>query len=590
MFRWVQIWLDICLPALDDLNTIRKRDTAIKLLDQLRQDVTHKHDAYQRLESGYQRLWDFNDLPEYQEERIRLFQIVLGVFEPLTPKSLEEALRIQGKTYNRAVTTKTVKRLYSNFLYEDSPSESQQPQRELKFVHESARKFISNIGRRPVSGSGEDDERQFSKRNNHWTIARLYIDVVGLSTHPFWQANGLEPSNWTECITISPKADRLRQDRERWDEQSQSFRSYLARNGLRHCALAAEKRSMFDALWSKVLDNVVLNPGSALGFTLLVERTNIFPNRGSRRRLNGARLRFGLCLLRESDGHISLLPSHVLAILNIIHEDDVSRLRLTVENTGGTPEEVRQRRLFEHAACVGGDLPKPFESQFKATALHIACYYQNPAAVDMILRATELLSNDSVSSILFTRCRYPKLPHLIFPIIAYQYDYPIGIAIRSMVGPHIVKTLLKFERCNPSMGGVGSRPSSAIEPYISKQWSLPSTRPRYSRPVLHLATNYLREDEVCHLLSVARPEDINIQDWIGYTMLHCAARKGLLRLVRELVEKYDADIEAKDKLRRTPSYLAFRAKKFKILEYFKNRGANIHFEEDWSTSEAESEM
>ena len=610
MFRWVQIWLDICLPALDDLNTIRKRDTATRLLDQLRQDVTHKHDAYQLLESGYQRLWDFNGLPEYQEERIRLFQIVLGVFEPLTPKNLKEALRIQGNTYNPDVTTKVVRRLYSNFLYEDTPAENLiyrsarnfslrkndnprkylESHKELRFVHESARKFI--LGMKQVSGSREDDEAQFSERNNHWTIAQLYIDVVGLSTHPFWQANGLKPSNWTEYTANSPEPDRLWQDRDRWKSQSKPFHSYLARNGLEHCALAAEKRSMFDALWSKVLDNVILSPVSALGFTILVEEGYIFRNRGGE---------VGLCVLRESEGHVNLLPSHALAILNIIHEDDVSRLRFTTANPGGTPEEDRQRRLFEHAACVGGNL-RHFKGRLSATALHLACGHQNPAAVDMILRATEWLSKDSVNLILFTQCKTGRLTQKLRQSITHyrykEYNYPIGTAFRDSGVPfkdmpsqlHIIETLLKFERCNASVSGVGSRSHLTTEPCISKQWSLPIATSVSYQPALPLATIRLEEDQLCHLLSVARPKDINIRDTMGYTVLHRAAREGLLRLAHELVEKYDADIEAKARMGETPSFLAFLNKKFEILEYFGSRGAHVDFEQGSKPALPASEM
>ena len=108
MFRWVQVWLDILLPALDDRNTIRRPENARTLLEQFEHDVTHTHNAYQLLRSGYQRLWDFNDLPEYREQRVRLFQIVLGAFEPQRVENLRDALRIQGSTYDQALTTKIV--------------------------------------------------------------------------------------------------------------------------------------------------------------------------------------------------------------------------------------------------------------------------------------------------------------------------------------------------------------------------------------------------------------------------------------------------------------------------------------------------
>ena len=285
MFRWVQIWLDIFLPALDDQNTIRRLDDAKARLKEISDDKSQTDDAYQRLKYGYQRLWGFNNLTGYPDHRVRLFQIVLGAFEPQTPENLREALRIQGSKYDQHLTTKQVQRLYSNFLYEDSPREIGHLERhppepgngKLRFVHDSARKFISNLDMEKVSASEEENEAPFSERNSHLALAEMYIDVVGLSTHPFWQDAGLEPSNWPEAISGSPKADRLWQDLQRWRTRPTSFRVYLATHGLKHCAKAAKKRSMFDETWSKVLKRVVLNPNSAFNFILLAEENLSFP-------------------------------------------------------------------------------------------------------------------------------------------------------------------------------------------------------------------------------------------------------------------------------------------------------------------------
>jgi hypothetical protein len=146
MFRWVQIWLNIFLPARDDLNIIRRRDTTTKILEQLRDNIIHEYDAYQLLDLGYQRLWAFNDLHSYQNQRIHFFQIVLAAFRPFSPEELTEALRIQGNRYDHELTTEIVKRLYSNFLYENHQSSSSPLDGPLRFIHESTRKFILNIG------------------------------------------------------------------------------------------------------------------------------------------------------------------------------------------------------------------------------------------------------------------------------------------------------------------------------------------------------------------------------------------------------------------------------------------------------------
>ena len=560
MFRWVQIWLDLFLPALDDLNTIRERDHATELLEQLRSDVTL--DAEQQLTSGYRRLWGFNKLRNYENQLVRLFQIVLGAFKPQSPENLAEALRIQDMRYNRDLTTEVVKRLYSNFLYEDQGA--------LRFVHDSARNFILNMDVGQVSGSGDNHEAQFSKRNNHMAIANLYIDVVGDWTHQFWQVNGLEPSKcWTDFTAKSPKADRLQQDLERWNTQLDSFHVYLARHGLRHCEIAAKKRSMFDGVWSKVLDRVILSSVSAFGFTILIERN-----------INLQNVRTGLMdsyalrrCLGEWEERIKLFPSHVLALLNIIHEDDVSDLRFTTEKPWGTIGEDRQRCLFEHAACVGGDFTTPtkrFSSYEKPTALHLACENNNRAAVDMILQATKCFSKDSANSILFT--------------LTESGFYPISLAVIGCF-PNIklslfdmIEVLIKFEKDNSSMSGVGSRPHSTTVPYESKQWSLISRGEAPLWPALHMAAAYLDEDQMCHLLSVARPEDINMRTQSGDTVLHTIARRGFVTLARKLVEEYGAIIEAESDDGSTPPFLAFSHNRHKIVEYFKSRGANVDFE------------
>ena len=570
MFRWVQVWLDILLPALDDQNTIRTIDNARSLLCKLQHDVTHNHNAYQLLESGYQRLWDLNDLHGYRNQRIRLFQIVLGAFEPQTVENLREALRIQGSTYDQGLTTKTVERLCSNFLYEDS---SQNLTQGLRFVHDSARKFIMEMDTRQVGRSGDDNESQFSERNNHLTITEMYIDVVGLSNHPFWQVNELEPSNWTERNSNSPKADRLRQDQKRWIAQPKSLHVYLVRNGLRHCALAARKRSMFDAVWSKVLDRVILDPGSAFGFIVLVEKKlqiqpvfarglRIFFRKGFRPKFNNS------CLLGQLEGRVHLLYSHVLVFLDIIHEDDVSRLRLATEKPCGPIEDddqQRLRRLFEHAACVGGGITcsNPFLGRgAKATALQLACLDRNRAAVDMIFQFTKSLSEDDTNAILLT-----KTP---------DHDLPIGMAICKRQF-HITETLLKFDRCHSGTTGVSSHLNPVTDDYTSKQWSLLC---KFSIPALHLAVEFFDENKVCQLLGVARPEDINIRDSMGFTVLYRAVRKGFLGLVVELIENYGADIEAKSADGWTPALIALVSRQDELLDYLKSRGANVSFSEE----------
>ena len=333
---------------------------------------------------------------------------------------------------------------------------------------------------------------------------------------------------------------------------------------------------MFDTVWIKVLDRVILDPVSAFGFVVLVEKTleleDGLPSRIDRvwriiSKFNNS------CLLGELEGRVHLLYSHALALLNIIHEDDISRLRLATEKPSGAIEDHQRRLrcLFQHVACIGGNItsaPPFFRRANKATALHLACLTHNRAAVDMMLQSTKSLSDDSINDILFIKNK--------------NHNYPIGIAI----GPSrssdpqspfkITKMLLEFEKFHCSTTSVSSHLNPAIDHYISKQWSLLcGTRVlsmSYSQPALHLAMKSFKENQMCHLLDVAQPEDINIRDNLGCTALHVAAEKGFLRLAGELVEKYGADIEARDRDGTTPARMAHEYDHQELLEYFKGRG------------------
>jgi hypothetical protein len=126
------------------------------------------------------------------------------------------------------------------------------------------------------------------------------------------------------------------------------FPIYLAQNGLRHCALAARKRSIFDILWGEVIDRVILNPFSAFGFTILINGIIFFPY---------PKIISTWCFLGKFAGspRVHLLCPHFLVFFNIIHEDDVSRLQF---DTNGSSEKTNYHwRLFEHAVYVGGHIP-----------------------------------------------------------------------------------------------------------------------------------------------------------------------------------------------------------------------------------------
>lgn len=535
-------------------------------LNELRDDIARNHDSYQLLEAGYRRLWDLNNMDGFDTIRIRLFQIVLASFVPLSPTALTEALRINGSSYDKDLSTEQTKRLYANFLYE-VPKKKGRKRFRLQFVHNSAKKFIQNMNTNGIVGSEEHDAKQFSDQKNHSYVARLYIDVMKHSAHPFWQQLGVDPSNWREAPSDSHKMDRLRQDISNWKQgyrygrygilSLEAIHIYLSRYGMRHCSFAAQKRSMFDELWTEVLDSVVLSPDSAFGFVTIVEGWMSEPDHKKPDRLISI-----LCLLRVHEGRFELLHSHVLTLRNIIHEDDLFNLRLGSSATEGPN---RQRALFRHAAYTGGNL---IDSGLrgmlfwadKRTALHIACAMWNNAAVEMILQTVHILTDGAVDAELLSK--------------PGDYNIPLCMAI-GMSQPDIAETLLKFEKQYQNKAGGNQRADATDEWYTSKQWSLICTRT--GKTALGLAIEKLDVDVLYGLLSIARPVDINAPDDAKNTALHIAVKCGRLELVKILVEKYEANIEAKNSERQTPYSLACYFEKVDVLYYLASKGANVNF-------------
>jgi len=432
---------------------------------------------------------------------------MLGALEPLSPEKLREALRIQGSSYKTDVKTEQVKRLYMNFLYEDV-------QGNLQFNHNSARTFVSNMTVKDALGSGTDEAKQFTEKINHLHIAELYIDLMKSSAHPYWQHTFLEPSMWEDPYMMV--------------QNMHSIDLYLSENGLEHCSRAAEKQSMFDPLWAKVLDDVILPPTSAFAFIIVTR--HLFPGRRPPATSPAETLR---CALGENEGHLELLYSHALAFLNIVDEDDVCRLQLSGRQTdvsSQTHEEVRQHALFKHTACVGG-LGKRHGLKVEATALHLACYAGNHAAVQIFLQATHHLYGETGLVKILSQ---PGAPRFIF-------NYPFCMALQDN-NVRIAKTLLNFEKNHLT------RTSSVL------QWSLRCASTE--RPALCLAAQYLDEEETLHLLYIVQPADIDASDEYGRTALHVAAGYGRFKLVDALKSTFKANFDAEDKYGQTPSVYA----------------------------------
>jgi ankyrin repeat protein len=536
-------------------------EDAKKKLKGLKDDNTHAHDLYQRLEAGYQRLWDLNALVGYESRRIRLFQFVLGSSTLVTTEILTEVLRIQKCTYTKEVNRRDVELLYANFLH-DTPSQG------IQFVHNSARKFVLNM--KVKNAAGEDSEReQFSEKESHMSIARLYIEIMSCSSHPFWQHLGIDPSNWTDVYLDPKKMDRLQHDFNTWygvdDEDFDLFRedlhSYLAIYGFRHCFTAAQKRSMFDGLWTEVLDRVILSPESAFGYVTLLQPT--FANPNSEKPvylLNRSHL------LRLHHGRLELLYSHCLAFLDIIDRDDLARLQLGESSIEVGSEKDRQRRLFEHVACKGvssESLALTIHSRIQPgdqTALHIALWRRNAAAVEMILQAALVLSEFRCVAGMLSKPR--------------RGNSPLSMAILDSQFP-LAEKLLLWER----KWWEKSEAYEPARPFVTSQWSAKDEKS--GRTALSLAIQHFTEDQTCHLLSLVRPDDSNMLDEKPIprnTPLHIAAAYGYLQLVTDLVEKYGADSLAINSRMETPAFCAFQFYRKNVLEYLGGKGDTGDFD------------
>ena len=90
---------------------------------------------------------------------------------------------------------------------------------------------------------------------------------------------------------------------------------YIISHGLKHCRYAAETQSMFDEIWIKVLQEVVMSHSSAFAFVGLIWGKYLGPV---------SALSFAEIVGENEEGVREILSTHALAWLDIVHEDDVS--------------------------------------------------------------------------------------------------------------------------------------------------------------------------------------------------------------------------------------------------------------------------
>ncbi|QGA20938.1 hypothetical protein EYB26_008648 [Talaromyces marneffei] len=144
MFRWVEIWLSVFFPK--NKKPVRSLNYAKKLLDELEglksldklpdreDDKFSDNENKEAIKAAYERLWNINGDDQYKDLQVRVFQIITGARESLTPEQLLE-FALSDPRNNENFDLDELEGLYCNFLEMNSEGY-------LDFVHLSARIFV----------------------------------------------------------------------------------------------------------------------------------------------------------------------------------------------------------------------------------------------------------------------------------------------------------------------------------------------------------------------------------------------------------------------------------------------------------------
>lgn len=456
------------------------------MLKAIKDSSRETNDAYDKLRAGYLRLWKLGALKGFDELRICLFRLILSSFRSLSVDGLTCILQNwigSDRLYDR-LSVEEIESLYSNFLVSDVVNE------DLRFTHSSAREFVMREILGKISGSSQESLASLIMKENHRSIAKLFVDFIQRS----------EKRDLREVL----KALDL---------------DYFSVFGLRHCEYAAEKQSIFDKVWSDMIQRV-LRPLESRSDTikpaLEVLRFNRYSGYGKDKRF----------IIQKREGKSHFLFSHALVWLDIIHGDDASDPRLenlkTASSDTGTPEGML-RHFAEQA---------PEKSTIaNANALHIACFRGNAAAVNLVLKSTYYLyGKEACTDLLSSQST----------IISDSRPTPFAITLHKHC-VSVMETLLWFESRYLDTAGDKEKAHSSQESHRAQQWS----HVYMYWNALEYAVLKCEEETVCRLLKVAGPVAINELDQHGYTPVMAATSWDRHKIMRILVEDYHADLNVK---------------------------------------------
>lgn len=411
----MQLWLSIFFPK--NKNSIRRPGYADTLLEELENlqslpkladGEDESLDETKRIEEAYRRLWDITD-GQYKKYQIRLFQIVMGAFEPLSIQQLLEAVSFDPDNPNNheELELDELKGLYCNFLRPNIGGR-------LDFEHISARIFISEM---KEEGS---NKLVFSENENQYTLADISIKMIERPDHWLWEAAGISLVDWgreakeylemEKVPSTEVMVDISRLDHIHSILFSNHFGTYIFRWWVTHCQPFRRNDQFIQRIYKFIRDTK--SSLEAWVFYNIVFRTNT---------------RFFNAMARstyQSKEVMCINPLLCMVSLNFSP---------FVHNTGPGP-----------ALLLGLD-DITAQNLKGRTALHIACELADSAIVEDLLKF-ERTKRQSCYSLLLRKDCEGKIP------------------MHTSTTDDVVRTLLEYEMLeSPNPAANGSRVSKLLD-------------------------------------------------------------------------------------------------------------------------------
>ena len=486
-YEWVNIWLKLTIPIHNTRDTVRLREDAEEMLKAIEDSSVETNDAYDKLKAGYLRLWKLGALKGFDELRICLFRLILCSFKPLSVEHVTCILRNRI----RSISDRETEILYSNFLVTDLLTQ------ELRFTHNSARAFVITEILGKISGVSQESLASLVMKESHRSVAKLFMNFM-----------------------------------QRSDVSGAFGLVYFGPFGFWHCVYAAEKQSIFDRVWSDMIQEVLL-PLKLRSF-YIISALHTYCSLDHDPYLRNPRL----FIYPESKGKSHFLFSHFLVWLDIIDDDDFSRLgRMdlrTAPSDTGTPEGML-RHFAEQAVMQ--------DTRGEANVLHIACLRRNAVAVKLVLESSyNLFGKEACTKLLSQESAHPKqwrgTPFASAVMMHLRtHRTPLEVAANLT----ILEMLLRYEIQYLDTAGDKDEANSSRASHRVQQWSHVCR----AQSALTFAIFDFQEEAVCRLLRIAGPIAIDEPDETGYTPLMTAASLGRLEIMRILVEDYHADLNVR---------------------------------------------